>query len=190
MAAPPANAAVIAAGVAAAGALGPALQALANESAAHTAAIAANTAAIAASTAANTAAIAAATAANTAAIAAIAALTAANTAAVNANTAALAALNVPALAAAASTLVADTARARANNSHDRRDILLIPVPHGGAAVPAFWPANGFDRADLFDRAVAVVDALLAGYGLASGAAAGAPAVRRNALAVKLGTMQA
>jgi hypothetical protein len=193
MAAPPVNAALIAAGVAAAGALGPALQALANNAAGQAAAIAGQAVAIAgqaaaiaglaADVAANTAAFAAATVANTAAFAGL-------TAAVNANTAALAALNVPALAAAASALVADTARARANNKHDSRGIPLVPVPHGGAAVPAFWPAGGFDRADLFEHAIAAVDALLVGYGLPAGAAAGTRAARRNALAAHLGTMLA
>jgi hypothetical protein len=81
------------------------------------------------------------------------------------------------------------AAARAANAHDRRGVPLVPVPHGGAAVPAFWPA-GFDRGDLFDLPVAAIDALLAGYGLPAGAAGGNVPARRNALARHLGTSQA
>jgi hypothetical protein len=60
----------------------------------------------------------------------------------------------------------------------------------GAAVPAFWPAVGFDRGDLFDLPNAAIDALLVGYGLPAGAAVGGVPARRNDLARHIGTEEA
>ena len=172
------NDAIIAAGVAAAGgfgAVGPALQALANNSAANAAAITANTAAIAGVTA---------------AIAGLTATVNANTVAIAGLTASVNALNIPVLVGATLAAAAGVLRARSDNAHDRRNIMLVPVPHAGAAVPAFWPAAGFCRAGVFEHPIGPVDALLLGYGLPSGAAGGTPMERRNALAVHLGTMRA
>ena len=186
MAAPALHPAVAAGIAAAAGGfglapLGPAFAQLANETAANTAAIAALSANVAALTA-TVAPLPAAVAANTAALALLAPLPAA-LAALTAN---VAALNIPALAAGAAAHAHACTLARAENAHDRRGVPLAAVPLAGGPGVLLWPP-GFDRAALFEGAVAAVDTLLHGYGLPAGAAAGNHFARRNALALHLGT---
>ena len=100
----------------------------------------------------------------------------------------LAALNIAASVAAISAGVQAIARARADNMHDKRDIAYTVVPLSTGALPVAWPA-GFDRAALVEGPIVRVDALLAEYGLPSGPPQGA-AVRRNALALHIGTYRA
>ena len=121
-------------------------------------------------------------AANAAALAALGGLPAA----VAALTAAVMAINPPALLATTVTRAADIALAREANKHDHRGVPLVAVPTAAGVAPAFWPAAGFDRADLFEQPIAPVDALLAGYGLP---VVGDVMARRNALARHLGTMR-
>ena len=158
-------AAVIAAGLAGVGAVGPMLQQLAIDSAANTVALAA--------LAPLPAAVAALTIAVTNLSAQVAALSAQ-----------VALLNAPALAAGAAAFATTCARVRADNAHDRRDVPLIAVPH---SVPVAWPVGGFGRADLIEGPIAAIDALLGGYGLPAGPGVGGAMDRRNALAAHLGT---
>ena len=78
------------------------------------------------------------------------------------------------------------------NRHDRDAEPYTMVPRNDGSAPTNWPAPpapGFDRSALMRGPVALVDSLLADYGLAHGAPAGPPLVRRNALARRIGTMQ-
>ena len=203
---------VVAAGIAAAGGFGPALGQLANECAANAAATAANTAAISAlddkvvaldtkvvaldakvvaldikigALDAKIGALDANVAALSANVGALAATVAPLAAAI---AAAIAALNIPAIAAGAAAHAHAVTLARAENAHDRRGVPLAAVPLAGGPGVLMWPP-GFDREDLFEGAIIVVDMLLQGYGLPSGAAAGSLFARRNALALHLGTQR-
>ena len=77
--------------------------------------------------------------------------------------------------------------ARNNNNHDREGVDYEVVPLAGGQAPASWPAGGLNRASLRIMPIATVDALLGEYGLPAGPQAGAPIVRRNALARHIGT---
>ena len=100
--------------------------------------------------------------------------------------AALAQHNAPAIAAAATATAQAIAAARARNAHDRDGEPYAVVPRADGAAPAHWPPAGLDRAALVACPIADVDALLAEYQLP---AAGNVRVRRNALALHIGTMR-
>ena len=102
--------------------------------------------------------------------------------------AALAAINPAGIAAAISQNLRAIEAARKLNHHDLRGVLYSPVPRADGTLPPSWPAGGFERADLVEGPIPLVDALLADYGLPAGlAAGGAPPARRVALAQALGT---
>ena len=122
-------------------------------------------------------------------LAALAALPA-QIAALQAQIAAL--VNVPAIAGQVVQTAQAVLAAQRLNRHDRDAEPYAMVPLNDGAAPANWPvppAAGFDRGALMRGPVALVDLLLADYGLAHGALAGPPLVRRNALARRIGTTQ-
>ena len=98
----------------------------------------------------------------------------------------LAAHSAPAIAAAAAATVQAITLARVQNNHDRDGEPYAVVPRADGTAPLSWPA-GFDREGLRGP-IAAVDALLLEYGLPRDAAAPLY-VRRNALALHLGTKQ-
>ena len=91
--------------------------------------------------------------------------------------------NAPAVAAAATATAQAIAAARARNAHDRDGEVYAVVPRADGAAPAHWPP-GLDRAALLTCPIFDVNALLAEYQLP---AAGTARVRRNALALHIGT---
>jgi hypothetical protein len=98
--------------------------------------------------------------------------------------AALAPHNAPAIAAAAAATVQAITTARARNAHDRSGEAYAVVPRADGTPPPSWPAAGFTRHALFRGGLAVINALLADYGLP------VPAdtrIRRDALASHIGT---
>ena len=98
-------------------------------------------------------------------------------------------LDVPHIAATTTRICQEIATAKFANHHDRRDIAYVIVPCSNGALPVHWPA-GFDRNAHFRGPIAVIDALLADYGTpVVGAAAGTPDVRRDLLAICIGTMR-
>lgn len=102
----------------------------------------------------------------------------------------LAPVGIPAIAGAATAIVQATAAARSQNSHDRRGVAYVAVPRNDGTLPPSWHlVPGFSRLDLVEGPIAVVDTLLAEYGLPSGPPAGL-FERRNALAHHLGTYSA
>ena len=101
----------------------------------------------------------------------------------------LLAINPAGLAAGTAGIPRAIEAARALDRHDRRGVLLAPVPRMDGTPPPSWPPGGFRRDDLIKGAVAPIDALLADYGLPARAAGGSVAARRAALARALGTCE-
>ena len=100
----------------------------------------------------------------------------------------LAPIGIPAIAGAATAIVQAASAARSSNAHDHRGIAYTVVPCDDGTPPPNWPA-GFSRDDLIEGPIGVIDAILADYGLPSGAPA-ALFVRRNALARHIGAPRA
>jgi hypothetical protein len=100
----------------------------------------------------------------------------------------LALIGVPAIAGAATAIVQAVATARAKNAHDHRGVAFTAVPRDYGTLPPNWPA-GFNRDDLVEGPIGVIDAVLNDYGLPHGAPAGL-FVRRNALARHIGAPRA
>jgi hypothetical protein len=100
----------------------------------------------------------------------------------------LALIGVPAIAGAATAIVQAVAAARAQNAHDHRGVAYIAVPRDDGTLPPNWPA-GFNRDDLVEGPIGVIDTVLNDYGLPHGAPAGL-FVRRNALARYIGAPRA
>ena len=93
--------------------------------------------------------------------------------------------NAPAIAAAAAATVQAIVSARVRNAHDRSGEPYGMVPLADGTPPPNWPI-GFERDALINGGIAVVDSLLADYGLANGPPI--PVVeRRNTLARYIGT---
>ena len=76
----------------------------------------------------------------------------------------LAQIGVPAIAAAATAIVRATAAARSKNAHDHRGVAFAVVPRDDGTLPPHWPA-GFNREQLVDGPIGVIDTILADYGL-------------------------
>ena len=76
----------------------------------------------------------------------------------------LAPIGVPAIAAAATAIVRATAAARSQNAHDHRGVAFAVVPRDDGTLPPHWPA-GFNREQLVDGPIGVIDTILADYGL-------------------------
>jgi len=74
------------------------------------------------------------------------------------------------------------------NAHDHRGVAYIAVPLDDGTLPPNWPA-GFNRDDLVEGPIGVIDTVLNDYGLPHGAPAGL-FVRRNALARHIGAPRA
>ena len=75
--------------------------------------------------------------------------------------------------------------ARARNAHDLRGVAYVAVPRDDGTLPPHWPV-GFNRDDLVEGPIGVVDAILNDYGLQHGVPHGL-FVRRNVLAAHIGT---
>jgi len=97
----------------------------------------------------------------------------------------LAQYSAPAIAATAAANVQAICVARAENAHDRSAVPYAVVPRADGTPPPAWPA-GFDRDGLRSGPMADVNALLLNYGLPPG---GSALVRRNVLALHIGTMR-
>ena len=101
-------------------------------------------------------------------------------------------INAPAISGQIARDVLSVVSARGLNRHDRDAEPYTVVLREDGTAPPHWPvppAAGFDRDALLRGPLALVDVLLADYGLAHGAAAGTSLARRNALARHIGTMQ-
>jgi len=101
-------------------------------------------------------------------------------------------INAPAISGQIARNVQSVVSARGLNRHDRDAEPYTVVLREDGTAPPHWPvppAAGFDRDALLRGPLALVDVLLADYGLAHGAAAGTSLARRNALARHIGTMQ-
>ena len=92
--------------------------------------------------------------------------------------------NAPVIAIAVATSRA-VFSARARNAHDLRGVAYVAVPRDDGTLPPNWPV-GFDREDLVEGPIGVVDAILNDYGLQHGVPHGM-FVRRNVLAAHIGT---
>ena len=97
-------------------------------------------------------------------------------------------IGIPAIAGAATVIVQTVAAARAQNAHDHRGVAYVSVPRDDGTLPPNWPA-GFNREDLVDGPIGIIDIMLNDYGLPHGAPAGL-FVRRNALARHIGAPRA
>jgi hypothetical protein len=94
-------------------------------------------------------------------------------------------LQLQGMAGGVGPLVDRIAAARRENAHDLDGVAYAVVPCADGAAPATWPA-GFDRDQLRDAPIAVIDALLGDHGLPHGPPR--PVIeRRNVLAVHIGT---